>query len=189
MGYGERSLNQLSRRLTPADIPVLVSLLSDRGLSVGVQFALASQCEYAVPAVQAAATTHRISSLDASDVMSLISSFQGCTPQARSQAKEVLVQLDALRKDEEIVAKQRAERRAAEDARIQENGVRMMQGSKQANRLSRVEREEIFRRSLEAMGLQEGGPMTPQQKELVDRMYRTMVLGEPSNPPASNSPR
>jgi hypothetical protein len=29
------------------------------------------------------------------------------------------------------------------------------------------------------MGLSEDGPMTPEQKELVQQMYRTMVLGEP----------
>ena len=33
-------------------------------------------------------------------------------------------------------------------------------------------------RSLKAMGLSEKGPLTPAQKQLVDRMYRTMVLGE-----------
>jgi hypothetical protein len=48
MGYGQRSLNELSRKLTPADIPMLISLLPDRELSVGVQFALASQCEHAI---------------------------------------------------------------------------------------------------------------------------------------------
>jgi len=37
------------------------------------------------------------------------------------------------------------------------------------------------------MGLKEDGPMTLQQKELVQRMYRTMVLGEPG-PPSSNTP-
>ena len=47
-------------------------------------------------------------------------------------------------------------------------------------------REEVYRRSLKAMGLAEGGPMPPQQKELVDRMYRSMVLGEPGG--SSNTP-
>lgn len=189
MGYGERSLNELSRRLTPADVPVLVSLLPDRELSVGVEFALASQCEHGTSAVREAATTHKMGFLDASDVMSLISSFRGCTSQARSQAKEALAELDALRREEQAVAKRRAEERAMEDARIQQNGVRMMQGSKQMQELSRDEREEVFRRSLKAMGLSEDGPMTPQQRELVDRMYRTMVLGEPGNPPSSNDPK
>ena len=173
----------------PADVPVLVSLLKDRELSVGVQFALASQCEHAISPVREAATMHRMDFLDASDVMNLISSFQGCTSRARSQAKEALAELDRLRQDEQAVAKRRAEERATQDARIQQNGVRMMRGSKQTQELNRNEREEVFRRSLKAMGLSEGGPMTPQQRELVDRMYRTMVVGEPSNPPSSNTPK
>ena len=187
MGYGERSLNELSRKLTPADVPVLISLLPDRKLSVGVQFALASQCEHAIPAVREAATSHKMGFLDASEVMSLISSFQGCTSQAHSRAKEAQTELDALRRDEQAMAKRRAEERAMEDARIQQNGIGMMQGSKKTHELSRDERKEVFRRSLKAIGLSENGPMTPQQRELVDRMYRTMVLGEPGNPPSSNT--
>jgi len=187
MGYGERSLNELSRKLTPADVSVLISLLPDRVLSVGVQFALASQCEHVIPAVREAATSHKMGFLDASDVMSLISSFQGCTSQARSQAKEAQAELEARRRDEQAMAKRQAAERAMEYARIQQNGIRMMQGSKKTQELSRDEREEVFRRSLKAMGLSEDGPMTLQQRELVDRMYRTMVLGEPGNPPSSNA--
>src|SRR5690349_4453953 len=48
MGYNNQSLNTLSQKLTPADIPTLVDLLADKNLPVGVQFALASQCEAAV---------------------------------------------------------------------------------------------------------------------------------------------
>jgi hypothetical protein len=189
IGYGERSLTGLSRRLTTADVPVLISLLPDRALSVGVQFALASQCEHAISPVREAAATHKMGVLEASNVMTLISSFEGCSSQARSQAKAALAQLDTLRQDEQAAAKQRAEERALDDARVQQNGVRMIQGSKQARGLSRDEREEVFRRSLHAMGLSENGPMTAQQRDLVDRMYRTMVLGEPDSPPSSNSPR
>ena len=32
------------------------------------------------------------------------------------------------------------------------------------------------------MGLDENGPLTSQQRDLVNRMYRTMVLGEPGQP-------
>jgi len=56
---------------------------------------------------------------------------------------------------------------------------------KQAKELTREEREEVFRRSLKTMGLKDDGPMTPQQKDLVRRMYRTVVLGESGNRPAS----
>ena len=41
----------------------------------------------------------------------------------------------------------------------------------------------MYRRSLKQMGLKEGGPMTPAQKVMVERMYRTMVLGESGKGP------
>jgi len=47
-----------------------------------------------------------------------------------------------------------------------------------AKHLTLKEREEVYRRCLKQMGLKEDGPMTPAQKDLVQRMYRTMVLGE-----------
>ena len=50
----------------------------------------------------------------------------------------------------------------------------------QAGTLSRKEREEVYHRSVKAMGLDENGALTPQQKNMLDRMYRTMVLGETS---------
>ena len=52
-----------------------------------------------------------------------------------------------------------------------------------AKDLTLKEREEVFRRSLKQMGLKEDGPMTPAQKDLVQRMYRTMVLGESGKRP------
>jgi hypothetical protein len=48
----------------------------------------------------------------------------------------------------------------------------------QAKTLSHEERLEIYRRSLTAMGLSEDGPMTPDQRKIADRMYRSMVLDE-----------
>jgi hypothetical protein len=58
----------------------------------------------------------------------------------------------------------------------------MTQSSKQGQELGREEREEVFWRSLKATGLSEDGPMTPQQRELAQRTYANIVLGEPSNP-------
>src|SRR5207245_3594638 len=75
MGYNSWSLSQLSRRLNPADIPALISLLADGNLRVGVQFALASQCGAAILPVREAAILHQMNFLDASDTLSLISDF------------------------------------------------------------------------------------------------------------------
>lgn len=79
---------------------------------------------------------------------------------------------------------QEAQENAAEDARIQRNALKMTD-PKQAKDLTRQEREEVFRRSLKAMGLKEDGPMTAAQRDLVQRMYRTMVLGESGNRPSN----
>jgi hypothetical protein len=188
MGYSGQSLIELSRKLTPADIPALMSLVSDRELRTGVQFALASQCEPAIAPVREAAAQHRMDFLDASGVMDLISGFEGCTLRARERARAAQAEIETLRRDYQAKAQQKAKQQADDDARIQRNALKMSVNPRQAaQELSREEREEIYRRSLTAMGLKEDGPMTPQQKELVQRMYRTMVLGEPG-PPSSNTP-
>ena len=54
-----------------------------------------------------------------------------------------------------------------------------------AKDLTRKEREEVYERSLKDMGLKGDGPMTPGQKDLVQRMYRTMVLGESGKRPSN----
>ena len=188
MGYSGQSLIELSRKLTPADIPALMPLVSDRELRTGVQFALASQCEAAIAPIREAAAQRRMDFLDAFGVMELISGFDGCTLRARERARAAQVELETLRRDYQAKAQQKTQQQADDDARIQRNALKMTQNPRQAaQELSREEREEIYRRSLTAMGLKEDGPMTPQQKELVQRMYRTMVLGEPG-PPSSNIP-
>src|SRR6516225_8599709 len=63
LGYNDRSLFQLSRAITPADIPNLLSLLDEKGdilkddidVSVGARFALASQCDATIQPLQQAA--------------------------------------------------------------------------------------------------------------------------------------
>jgi len=74
-GYSSNSLNTLSRKLTPADVPTLIDLAADKDLHVGVQFALASQCEATLIPVRAAVIQHKISFLDAEEVMRLIEDF------------------------------------------------------------------------------------------------------------------
>jgi hypothetical protein len=75
MGYNDQSLNTLSQKLTPADIPVLIDLLSDKDLRVGIQFGLASQCEASLFPVRHAALGHKMPFLDAEDTMRLVESF------------------------------------------------------------------------------------------------------------------
>jgi hypothetical protein len=182
MGYNNQSMNTLSQKLTPADIPTLIDFLAEKHLPVGVQFALASQCEAAIIPVREAAVQHKMSFLDAEDAMRLIEDFDACTPETHQRASTVRSELHPLGDAEQRRLRQEAKEKAEKDARIQRNTLKMMD-PKQAKELTRQEREEVYRRSLKAMGLKEDGPMTPAQKDLVQRMYRTMVLGESGSRP------
>jgi len=182
LGYNHDSLEALARALTPADIPTLIDLAADKELRVGVQFALASQCETAIFPVREAAVEHKMMFLDAEDTMQLIEAFDLCAPQARERAANMRSEIGTLAEMDAARLQQEARDKAADDARIQRNALKLT-NSLEAKQLTREEREEIFRRSLKAMGLTENGPMTPAQKDLVDRMYRTMVLGESGNRP------
>jgi hypothetical protein len=182
MGYNAQSLDTLSRKLTPADIPTLIDLLADKDLRVGVQFALASQCEAAILPVREAAVQHKMPFLDAEDTMRQIEDDAACGPQAHQRASAMRSEIHSLGEAEHRTLQQETKEKATEDARIQRNALKMMD-PKQAKELTRQEREEVYRRSLKAMGLQKDGPLTPAQKDLVERMYRTMVLGESGEKP------
>jgi hypothetical protein len=181
MGYNTESLDELSRKLVPADIPALIELLSDRRLRVGVSFALASRCEAAIAPAREAAIQHKMDFMDAQDVMELIAGFAACPPESQSKAAAMRAELNTLREADQAKIAEESKKREADDARIQENGLKMLD-PKLAATLTRKEREEVYHRSLKAMGLDENGPLTPQQKDMLDRMYRTTVLGEPGTP-------
>jgi septal ring factor EnvC (AmiA/AmiB activator) len=182
MGYNNQSLNTLSRKLTPADIPTLIDLLADTDLRVGVQFALASQCEAAILPVREATVQHKVPFLDAEDTMRQVEDYAACGPETQQRASAMRSEIHSLGEAEQRSLQQKAKEKAADDARIQRNALKMMD-PKQAKELTRQEREEVYRRSLKAMGLKEDGPLTPAQKDLVQRMYRTMVLGESGDRP------
>src|SRR5579864_6259633 len=188
MGYNTQSLWQLSKKLTPADIPVLLSIASgEPGISVGAQFALASQCGSSVAAVRDAvvrdgAAQRKFSYVDAEDTLLLISEFEGCSSEVRRQASDARAEVQLLHGEEDTRFEQESNQKADDDARIQRNGLKLLD-PEQAKTLTREERLEVYRRSLAAMGLKEDGPMTSEQKKLVDRMYRSMVLGEVKTPP------
>jgi len=184
IGYSTTSLWQLSRKLTPADIPVLISLASgDSDLRVGAQFALASQCGASIDPVRTAASEREhFRALSAEDTLLLLSEFEGCSSEARAQAAAARLEVRRMIEDEHQRIEQKAKHDSENDARIQANGLKLLD-PEQAKTLTREERLEIFHRSLAAMGLKEDGPMTPEQKQLVDKMYRSMVLGEAKTPP------
>ncbi len=184
MGYNNQSQNALSQKLTSADVPILIDLVADKDLHVGVQFALASQCDAAIIPVRVAVTQHKMLFLDAEDIMRLIEDFAVCTQETQQRASAMRSEIHALGEAEQARLDQEAKEKAVEDARIQRNALKMTD-PQQAKELTRQEREEVYRRSLKAMGLKEDGPLTPAQKDLVQRMYRTMVLGESGNRPSN----
>src|SRR5690348_10248595 len=118
LGYNEQSMETLSRKMSSSDIPILVSLLGDRDLRIGAQFALASQCEAAILPIRDAAADHKMSFLDAEDTMNLIEDFGVCAPQARQKATLMRSELHTLGEIEQNNLEQEAKERAAEDARI-----------------------------------------------------------------------
>ena len=182
LGYNDRSLAELSRKLAPSDVSDILSLLKDRSLSVGVQFALASQCGASIAPVREAVKQHQMDFLDASDVMDLVVSFAGCPSAARTEARIAKKEIDQLQQDEQARIAEESRRKAEDDARIQANSIKMIDPVR-AKDLTHEERVEVYQRSLKAMGLNEKGPLTPAQKQMVDRMYKTMVLGEGGAPP------
>lgn len=177
MGYGEKSLSELTSRVKPADIPVLIEMLDERRMRVGISFALASQCELSITPTREAAIQHKMDFLEAQDVMDLLANFAGCSGEARQHAAEMRSELATLRDADQAKIAAESKQRDENDARIQRNGLKLLDPA-QAATLSRKEREEVYHRSVKAMGLDENGPLTPQQKDMLDRMYRTMVLGE-----------
>jgi hypothetical protein len=177
LGYSSRSLKALSRKLTTTDIPTLIDLAEDKELHVGVQFALASQCEAALSPVRGAVVQHKMHFLEAEDTMRLIEGFDVCSPETRDRASAMRSEIHLLGEAEQTRLAEAAKEKAADDARIQQNALKMQDPARRKE-LTRQEREEVYKRSLRAMGLQEDGPMTPAQRDMVQRMYRTMVLGE-----------
>jgi hypothetical protein len=181
MGYGERSLHELATSIQRDDIPALIELHSYRHFRTGVAFALASQCEASIEPIREAAIQHKMQFFEAQEVMDLIAGFEGCSADSKEKATAMRSELSALSDADQAKAAAEQKEKAENDARIQRNGLKMTD-PQQAASLTRQEREEVYHRSLKAMGLDENGPLTPQQRDLVDRMYRTMVLGEPSKP-------
>jgi len=180
MGYNLDSMEQLSRKLQPQDIPVLMVMLKQTDMRTGSEFGLASQCEAAISPVRVAAANDELLLLtDGEDIMSLIADFSGCSPAAQQHAAQVQTELAEARQQLYERKRHEIQLKEAEDARIQRNGLKMTDPA-QAAQLTRSEREEVFQRSVKAAGLDKQ-PRTPAQEQLVQRMYRTMVLGESAN--------
>ena len=111
MGYNRQSQNTLSQKLTPADVPTLLSLVADEHLRVGVQFALASQCEAAIIPVRESVAEHKMLFLDAEDVMRLIEDFAVCTQETRQRASAMRSEIHSLGEAEQTRLERKQKRR------------------------------------------------------------------------------
>jgi len=177
MGYGEQSLVEMSQTITPADIPELIKLLDDPDFHMDAQIALTSQCEAALqPTKEAAGKNGKFDYDEAADVMDFISRFNRCSPQAKEKARAMRVESQRIVAEQQARILQESKKKAEDDDRIQRNSFKML-NPEQKKTLTRAEREEVFKRSVKNSGLE--NPKTQAQKDLVDRMYRTMVLDEP----------
>ena len=178
MGYNTSSLEELSRKLEPEDDPTLIGILKQKDLTVGAEFALAAQCEAAIDPLHVAAlqSDDLLFLMATEDTLRLIAEFEGCPSGAKQHAASTREELADARDQMMQRERREVELREANDARIQRNAMKMMDPA-QAGQLTRTEREEVFQRSLKASGLDKQ-PRTPAQEQLVQRMYRTMVLGE-----------
>jgi hypothetical protein len=123
-----------------------------------------------------------MSCLDAEEVMRLIEDCAICRPETQQASSAMRSEIHSLGEAEQRRLEEEAKEKAAENARIQRNALKMLD-PEMAKSLNRQEREEVYKRSLKEMGLKEDGPMTPAQREIVERMYRTMVLGESGKRP------
>jgi hypothetical protein len=136
MGYNRQSQETLSQKLAPSDVPTLISLVADEDLHVGVQFALASQCEAAIIPVREALVQHKMLFLDAEDVMRLIEDFAACTPATQQRASAMRSEIESLGQAEQLRLEKKAKDKAAEEVRIQQNALKVMD-PKQAKELTR----------------------------------------------------
>jgi hypothetical protein len=125
MGYSTRTMTEMSKRLTDDDIPVLIVLATaESDLSIGAQFALASQCDPAIAAVYQAAVQHKIDFLGAADTMFHMAYFEECSQDARASASAMRQKLLELNEEDHARIKQEYEQKTENQARIQQNGLK-----------------------------------------------------------------
>ena len=199
LGYNDASLEEMSRKLRPGDVSDLLRLMQVRNgnstqesaieenrnihLHVGAQFGLASQCGASLGPLRQAMINHQVMFLDAQDTARMAADFPRCSPADRAKATAMVSELENIYQADMLQRREEAAKKAAEDGRIQGNGLKMMDPAK-AKTLTRAEREEAFARSVKAAGLDKE-PLTDAQKKMVEQMYKTMVLGESGNRPAN----
>jgi len=151
MGYNDASLEEMSRKLMPADVASLVTLMQihESGhVRVGAQFGLASQCGAALAPLREAMISHQIMFLDAQDTARLAAGFERCPPADRAKATAMASELEEIYQADIARSREEAAKRTAEDQRIQANGLKMMDPAK-AKTLTRADFDHDLQDDLE----------------------------------------
>lgn len=185
MGYNADSLNELAKKLSVSDIQIILTIYSNSnshlGMAAGAQFALASQCRDGLEAVTRTVKDgtfmrsgfKSVDFTDAQNILGLIAKFDRCDASTQQDAVKSQAMIEEFTKADYARRRDAAIKEQREDARIQENSLKLLAPSADKP-LTLSEREEVFHRSVKAMGLD--GPRTPDQEEMVKRMYDAMVL-------------
>lgn len=160
LGYGERSLKELSRKLKPADVPALIVLLDNRNRSaaIGATFGLASQCGAAIDPVGAIATGASENLLhfsDAREVLEQLANFKACARADRARALEKVPLIDEAERDYSARGAEEIRHRDTEDARLQAEGLKMLDPLQRAV-ISREDCLRVAERNRAATGIRPG---------------------------------
>ncbi|MCM2281746.1 MAG: hypothetical protein NDI61_07855 [Bdellovibrionaceae bacterium] len=182
-GYDAESLKEMSAQLSPSDSRVLLDLYQrssepehkDLGLRTGVVFALASLCQTGIETVLLAVQQNIMDEIDAINGMNLIAKTDHCDSKTKQNAVVHRQKIEKISTERRTRAQKQRQEDEKNDARIQENGLKMLH-PEESRSLSRQEREEVFKRSIKAIGLD--GPRTPDQEKMYRQMYEAMVLGK-----------
>jgi len=174
-GYNNRSLDELSEKLRPADAPILIGLLhaEDYTLATGASFGLAALCDTGAEALAQAIANDDSLPLDrARDSFNMMLHFSKCTAETRSRVHELAPAIDTA--FQRRMEKHDADRRAAEAALVRHNTLSLKLLDPEARKtLTPEERQEIFDANVKSLHL--GGKRDADQEKLYQMMKKSIL--------------
>lgn len=171
LGYGQRSMSELARRLNPADVPGLIALLDDktRTAANGATFALASQCAAAIEPVTARVRAPNVELPrfeQARETLERIAGNLSCSDAARERARVAAAEVTLAEKAAYARRIDDVRRRDAEDARLQAESAKLSDPARRRE-VSYQDCLAIAERSRKAAGLAPG--TNPDADALLER--------------------
>lgn len=174
-GFTQKSLEELSEKLTSIDAPMAVSLLYDGENQTGASFAVAALCDAGADALGARINSDAPPPMDrARDSLNLMQTFPKCSAETRAKAQALMLDLDAAfqRQTEKSIQKQKDD-----DAALQRHNDMQMKLLTPEGRksLTDAEKQEIFDSNVKALGLD--GARNAGQEQMYQLMKKS-TLGE-----------